>query len=118
MKRSVFRMTVTKLEDRRMGREEALLACVQGIVELSEREELLWERFRENVAAAAELLEVARQQPLVKGSTGQQRANPLFDAAARCDRVALDLWRELAAGRLEAARDLGAALAADDPLAA
>jgi hypothetical protein len=105
-------MAVSELEDRRMGREEALLACVQGIIELAGREELLWDRFRENVAAAAELLDAAREEPLVAGSTRQRRANPLFDAAARCDRAALDLWRELAAGRLEVARDLGEALAA------
>jgi hypothetical protein len=111
-------MTVSRLEDRRIGRDEALMACVHGIVELSEREELLWERFRENVAAAADLLAAAREEPLVEGSTGQRRANPLFETAARCDRAALDLWRELAAGRLEAARDLGKALAASDPMAA
>lgn len=74
--------------------------------------------YNANIAAAADLLEAARKEPLVKGSTGQQRGNPLFEAAARCDQMALALWRELAAGRLEAARDLGEALAASGPMAA
>ena len=102
-------MTVSKLEDQR---DQALAAVVEGMRVLNGRESLLWARFEENVAAAGELLALARETPLVAGSTGQQRANPLFEAAARCDRAALDLWRELTAGWDRALAEVGEVLAA------
>jgi hypothetical protein len=40
-------------------------------------------------------LEAATREPLVEGSKGQLRANPLYAVAERCDRLALDLGQEL-----------------------
>jgi hypothetical protein len=60
-----------------------------------DREEALWARFRDNLAKAESASAEAAKEPFVKGSTGQLTEHPGFKIAARCDELALRLYREL-----------------------
>ena len=55
----------------------------------------LGERIAANVTTAEKAMKAAMAEPWVKGSTGQKRAHPGFDVAARCDELALRLTVEL-----------------------
>lgn len=61
-------------------------------------------RLDANLSAAETALEQAVEQPVVAGSTGQEKANPLFDAAAKADELALR-YREQLDGLLEKLSD-------------
>ena len=74
--------------------------------DLAAAERQLRERLDANLAAADKALEQAMRTPIVKGSTGQAKANALFDAAASCDELAVKLCREL--------REVRAARAAEE----
>ena len=79
-------------------------ATAQGFVEhMVEREERMWARFRANLEAAEEAMKAAEAEPFVVGSTGQPVEHPGFKTAARCDELALKLYRELTDGQVAAA---------------
>src|SRR5690242_7365010 len=63
--------------------------------DLAGAERQLRERLDANLAAADKALKQAMSTPTVKGSTGQAKANALFEAAASCDELAVKLCREL-----------------------
>lgn len=52
-------------------------------------------RLKANLRAASSALAQARKAPTVKGSAGQDRANPLFAVAQACDEAAVRISREL-----------------------
>ena len=79
------------------------------IAAVAERELALWSRFTENLARADEAMAEAAKEPIVEGSTGQQVENPLFKVAARCDELALRLYRDLTAGQDDFIEKLAAA---------
>jgi hypothetical protein len=80
------------------------------IATLSERESALWSRFTENLARADEAMAEAAKQPFVAGSTGQLTEHPGFKVAARCDELALRLYRVLTEGQDEAIERMAAAI--------
>ena len=51
----------------------------------------------------------AAKEPFVAGSTGQLTEHPGFKVAARCDELAVRLYRDLTAGQDEAIERLVAA---------
>lgn len=52
-----------------------------------------------NLMYADHLLEIAGEQPIVTGSTGQQSDHPGFRVAARCDSTAIAIAKQLQSGR-------------------
>ena len=79
-------------------------AAARGFIEhMVEREERLWSRFRANLEAAEEAMKAAEAEPFVVGSTGQPVEHPGFKTAARCDELALRLYKELTDGQVAAA---------------
>ncbi|MGH2924455.1 MAG: hypothetical protein ACRDK1_00625 [Solirubrobacterales bacterium] len=52
-------------------------------------------RMEANAEASQEAMAAANAEPTVMGSTGQPRANPLFNVARECDELALRLSQEL-----------------------
>lgn len=80
-----------------------MLAVVAGYTEhMVARESSLWRRFTANLEAAEKAMEAARAEPFVTGSTGQPVEHPGFKTAARCDELALKLYRVLTEGQVEA----------------
>lgn len=71
------------------------------ITTVSERELALWERFTANLAKADAAMAEAAKEPFVAGSTGQLTEHPGFKVAARCDELALRLYRVLTDGQDE-----------------
>ena len=71
------------------------------IAAVTERESALWSRFTENLARADEAMAEAAKEPFVAGSTGQLTEHPGYKVAARCDELALKLWRVLSEGEGE-----------------
>ena len=72
------------------------LAFIAG---MAERELALWSRFTENLARADAAMAEAAKEPFVAGSTGQLTEHPGFKIAARCDELALRLYRVLTEGQ-------------------
>ena len=62
----------------------------------------MWARFRANLTAAEEAMKAAEAEPFVIGSTGQPVEHPGFKTAARCDALALRLYKELTDGQVPA----------------
>ena len=83
------------------------LAFIAG---MAERELALWSRFTENLARAHAAMAEAAKVPFVAGSTGQLTEHPGFKVAARCDELALRLYRELTEGQDEAIERMAAAI--------
>ncbi len=59
----------------------------------------LLDRYEANLTAAKKALAAADRQPLIPGSTGQRRSNPLYGVAETCDRLALAYFEQLLALR-------------------
>lgn len=57
--------------------------------DLAAAERRLWGRLYANLDAADKLLKQATKQPTTKGSTGQPKSAPGFEAAEHCDRTAI-----------------------------
>ena len=88
-----------------LNRERFLnTAAADGFIEVMvDREERMWSRFRSNLEAAEKAMKAAEAEPFVVGSTGQPVEHPGFKTAARCDELALKLYRELTDGQVAAA---------------
>jgi hypothetical protein len=67
--------------------------------DLEREERELRQRRDANRRAAKAALAAATREPLVEGSTGQRRANPLYEVVLKHDALALELHRELEAMR-------------------
>jgi hypothetical protein len=87
---------------------EVLLA---GFLALCELETRLRARLNANVDAAEMALQAARDEPWVKGSTGQPKPHPGFAVARGCDETALALYREITRGVDELRPELAKLLA-------
>ena len=75
--------------------EKGLEPLLAGFLAVCELETRLRARLDANLAAARSALEAARDEPWVKGSTGQPKPHPGFAVAKACDEMALALYREL-----------------------
>lgn len=78
------------------------------VANVAERESALWSRFTENLARADAAMAEAAEEPFVAGSTGQLTEYPGFKVAARCDELALRLYRALTEGQDEAIERIAA----------
>ena len=79
------------------------------VATICKREAALWSRFTENLARADAATAEAAKEPFVAGSTGQLTEHPGFKVAARCDELALRLYRALTEGQDEAIEKMAAA---------
>ena len=84
-----------------LERYEMLEVATGFVTVAAERELGLWSRFSENLKTAEAAKAEAAKDPFVEGSTGQLTEHPGFKVAARCDELALRLYRELTAGQDE-----------------
>ena len=78
--------------------------AAHGFVEVMvEREERLWARFRANLEAAERAMRRPRRSRSWSARPANRWSIPGFKTAARCDELALRLYKELTDGQVAAA---------------
>jgi len=103
-------MTDTKTELAELEQVDLRKIELAFIAGVAERELALWSRLTENLARAEAAMADAAKEPFVAGSTGQLTEHPGFKVAARCDELALRLYRVLTEGQDEAIERMAAAM--------